>query len=81
MEGTMEMKPRLTPALELGLMKATASLQDPEVTLSPWDGDMPTLCIEEGGVVVELEFPDVESLRRFQQRIAALRAPAAEDEE
>jgi len=77
----MEMKPRLTPALELGLMKATASLQDPEVTLSPWDGDMPTLCIEEGGVVVELEFPDAESLRRFQQRIAALRTAEAGDEQ
>jgi len=77
----MEMKPRLTPALELGLMKATASLQDPEVTLSPWDGDMPTLCIEEGGVVVELEFPDAESLRRFQQRIAALRTAEDGDEQ
>ncbi len=76
----MEMRPRLTPALELGLMKAAASLQDPEVTLSPWDGDMPTLCIEEGGVVVELEFPDRESLRRFQQRIAELRLPDAEEE-
>jgi len=77
----MEMKPRLTPALELGLMKATASLQDPEVTLSPWDGDMPPLCIEEGGVVVELEFPDAESLRRFQQRIAALRTAEDGDEQ
>jgi len=77
----MEMKPRLTPALELGLMKATASLQDPEVTLSPWDGDMPTLCIEEGGGVVELEFPDAESLRRFQQRIAALRTAEDGDEQ
>jgi hypothetical protein len=74
------MRPRLTPALELGLMKATASLQDPEVTLSPWDGDMPTLCIAEGGVVVELEFPDVESLRRFQRRVADLNPPARRDD-
>ena len=71
----MEMRPRLTPALELGLMKATASLQDPEVTVSPRDGDVPTLSVEEGGVMVELEFPDVESLRRFQRRIADLRLP------
>ncbi len=71
----MEMRPRLTPALELGLMKATASLQDPEVTLSPWEEDVPTLCIEEGGVAVELEFPDVESVVRFQRRVADLRVP------
>ena len=51
------------------------------MTLSPWDGDMPTLCIEEGGVVVELEFPDVESLRRFQRRIAGLRTPVSGNDE
>ncbi len=75
----MEMKPRIAPTLELGLMKATASLQDPEVSLSPWDAQMPVLCIEEGGVVVELEFPDREALARFQRRIAALRCPDKED--
>jgi len=75
----MEMKPRIAPTLELGLMKATASLQDPEVSLSPWDAQMPVLCIEEGGVVVELEFPDREALARFQRRIAALRCQDLED--
>lgn len=75
----MEMKPRIAPTLELGLMKARAMLQDPEVSLSPWDAQMPVLCIEEGGVVVELEFPDREALARFQRRIAALRCPDKED--
>ena len=76
----MDMRPRLTPALELGLMKATASLQDPEVSLSPWDAEMPVLCIEEGGVVVELEFPDREALARFQRQVAALRCPDEVDQ-
>jgi len=75
----MEMKPRIAPTLELGLMKARAMLQDPEVSLSPWDAQMPVLCIEEGGVVVELEFPDREALARFQHRIAALRCQDLED--
>ena len=75
----MEMKPRIAPVLELGLMKACASLQDPEVSLSPWDSQMPVLCIEEGGVVVELEFPDREALARFQRCVAALRCPDEED--
>ena len=69
----MEMKPQLTPALETGLMSATASFQDPEVTLSASDGDAPALCIEEAGVAVELEFPDVECVLCFQQRVAPLR--------
>jgi hypothetical protein len=76
----MDMRPRIAPTLELGLMKATASLQDPEVSLSPWDARMPTICIEEGGVIVELEFPDRESLRRFQDRVAALQCPEEEEE-
>ena len=35
---------------------------------------------EEGGVAVELEFPDAECVRRFQQRIAKLRVPVEEDD-
>ena len=66
------MKPRLIPARELGLMKTMVSLQDPVVTLTPWEGDFPTLCIEEGGVTVELEFPDLEAFIRFRQRLARL---------
>ncbi len=71
----MEMKPRIAPALEMGLMKASAALQAPEVSLSPWNAAMPVLCIEEGGVVLELEFPDAEAFERFQRRVASLRIP------
>ena len=71
----MEIKQQITPTLEIGGTRVTATLQDPVLTLSAWDGEMPTLCIEEGGVVVELEFPDVESFRRFKTRVAALPEP------
>jgi hypothetical protein len=71
----MEMKPRIAPTLDMGLMKASAALQDPEVSLSPWNAVMPVLCIEEGGVMVELEFPDADAFERFQSRIASLRIP------
>jgi len=71
----MELKQQITPTLEVGGTRVTATLQDPVVTLSPWDTDMPTLCIEEGAVVVELEFPDPACLARFQARLAALRVP------
>jgi len=64
------------PALEMGLLKASATFQDPFVHVAPWDHEMPTLTIEEGGVAIELEFPDVTALRRFQRRIADLRLPA-----
>ena len=69
----MDMRLQLTPAQERGLMRAAVSLQDPEVSMPPLDGGMPTVCIEEGGVGVDLEFPDIDSVRRFQQRVAELR--------
>lgn len=69
------MKQQLTPTLEVGGTRVTATLQDPVVSLSPWDADMPTLCIEEGAVVVELEFPDADCLARFKARVAALHTP------
>ncbi|MBN1773202.1 MAG: hypothetical protein JXB32_18190 [Deltaproteobacteria bacterium] len=71
----MELKQQITPTLEVGGTRVTATLQDPVVTLSPWDTDMPTLCIEEGAVVVELEFPDPACLARFQARLAAMHVP------
>jgi len=71
------MQLRQIPTLEMGFMRATATLQDPIVTISAKDADPLTLCIEEAGVVVELEFPDLESLARFQERVAAVRC--AED--
>ncbi len=68
------MKPEVTvmPALEAGLLRAAATLQDPDVRLAPWSDELPVLVIEEGGVVLELEFPDLASLTRFVRRLARL---------
>ncbi len=66
----------LTPALEGGLLKASATVQDPDVRLSCWGAQMPVLTIEEGGVVIELEFTGRDALRRFQHRVAALSVPS-----
>jgi len=63
---------RLTPTLEAGLLKASATVQDPDVRLSMAVGEMPVLTIEDGGVVIELEFADSDGLQRFQQRVASL---------
>ncbi len=66
------------PALVTGTLRASANLQEPDVRLRDDDGDEPPrVLIEEGGVVVELEFPDLGSLRRFQRRVAALRSRSA----
>lgn len=62
----------LAPGLEPGLLKASATVQDPDVRLSCWDAQMPVLAIEEGGVVIELEFADRDGFLRFQRRVAAL---------
>lgn len=63
------------PALVTGTLRASANFQEPDVRLREDDGDEPPrVLIEEGGVVVELEFPDLGSLRRFQRRVAALRS-------
>ncbi len=67
------MQMKLTPALETGLMRALASFQDPEIGLSVSETGVPLLRIEEAGVTVELEFPDVDCLSRFQQRVGDLR--------
>ena len=71
------MRPRLLmlPALERGRLKASATLQDPIVDLRAPEEDAPSLHIEEGGVEVELTFPDLTSLRRFLRRLAAIRCP------
>ena len=62
----------LAPALGPGLLKASATVQDPDVRLSCWDAQMPVLTIEEGGVVIELEFADRDGFLRFQRRVASL---------
>ena len=61
------------PTLAFGLTRTIATLQDPIVTVSLQASDSPTICIEEAGVVLELEFPDPESMARFQERVAAAR--------
>ena len=67
------MQVRQIPTITSGLTRTIATLQDPVVTVSLQKTDPPTLCIEEAGVVLELEFPDPESLTRFQERVAAVR--------
>lgn len=63
------------PALATGTLRASANFQDPDVQLREESEDEPPrVVIEEGGVAVELEFPDLGSLRRFQRRVAALRS-------
>ena len=68
----------IAPALETGTLRATATFQDPDVRLREASQDEPPrVLVEEGGVAVELEFPDHGSLRRFQRRVAALRSTAS----
>ena len=60
---------------EPGLLRASATLAEPMVSLEAWDTGMPVLFVEEGGVRVELEFTSPESFQRFQRRIANLQLP------
>lgn len=71
------MKPELSllPSLVLGTLKACATFQDPDVRLTERRGQPPAVHLEEGGVLVVLEFPDRESLERFQRRLAHLHLP------
>lgn len=62
----------IAPFLEMGTLRAAATLQDPDVRLTATEERPACMVIEEGGVVVELEFPDTGSLRRFQHRVASL---------
>lgn len=68
------MKPELAlvPTLEMGTLTACATFQDPDVRLTAPHGRPPAVRLEEAGVVVVLEFPDRESLARFQRRVAHL---------
>jgi len=69
----------IAPVLETGTLRATATFQDPDVRVQHRASadEPPRVLIEEGGVAVELEFPDLGSLRRFQRRVAALRSTAS----
>lgn len=63
------------PTLQGGLLKASALLQAPVVAVLVADGEVPTISIEEGGVVVELEFSNLRALRRFRRQVASLVLP------
>ena len=71
------MKPslQLRPVLEMGLLKVSATLEDPLVRLEGWSSDMPLLTVEEGGVQLEIEFVSVETFRSFQRQVAAQEPP------
>ncbi len=71
------MIPRLQMLLaqEPGRLKASATLQEPVLQLELDDDTPPRLSICEGGVEVELAFPDRLSLRRFLRRLKTLRCP------
>ena len=71
------MKPTLasTLAQERGTLTARATLEDPDVRLELPDGAAPLLTIEEGGVRVDLAFPDTDCIRRFQRRVGRVPLP------
>jgi hypothetical protein len=71
----MKLEHELVPTLEVGGTKVSATLQEPLVTLTTSDVDAPTLSVEEGAVALDLEFPSIDYVRRFQERIAALHIP------
>jgi len=56
----------------MGTLRASANFQDPDVRMADEGNEGPVVTIEEGGVTVELEFPDVDAVRRFQSRVAIL---------
>lgn len=64
-----------TPRLDVGTLTACASFQNPDVSLTAAHGHPPSVRLEEGGVVVVLEFPDREALARFQRRLAHVHLP------
>ncbi len=63
--------PSLVPglALELGSLTAHATLQDPDVRVERADDGPTTLTIEEGGVRLDLDFPDLDAVERFERRV------------
>jgi hypothetical protein len=62
-------------AQERGALTAVASVEAPDVRIeTPEDGPV-TVVIEEGGVRVDLAFPDHLSVARFGRRVRAVCAP------
>jgi len=76
------MKPslRLWPVSRTGMMKVSATLQDPNVRLEGWDATMPLLSVSDGGMEVALEFVDRAAFRSFQHQVADQRLPEGDDD-
>lgn len=73
------MRPLLatTLAQDAGTLTARATFEDPDVLLDAAADGAPTLRIEEGGVRVDLAFPDLDCVRRFVRRVGGV--PLAAD--
>ena len=71
------MKPALlqTLAQDRGTLTARATVEDPDVRVDVPADAAPTLTIEEGGVRVDLAFPDTDCIRRFQRRVGLVPVP------
>jgi hypothetical protein len=65
----------LRPSLEMGSLRAAASVRDPDVRVEGEPDQEAVLRIVEGAVDVSLAFPDTPALQRFQRRVARLRMP------
>ena len=63
--------PSLVPtlALEMGTLTARATLQDPVVRLDAPENGPALLTLEEGGVRLDLEFPDLACVERLYRCI------------
>lgn len=72
------MKPQmaLMPTLETSSLQAVARFQEPDVQLTHVLGSPPAVQLEEGGVVVVLEFSDRDALGRFLRRLTHLSFPS-----
>lgn len=76
------MSPRLatTLAQDAGSLTARATLEDPDVRLDHTVDGLAVLTIEEGGVRVDLAFPNVTCVRRFQRRVGCVPVPPEDAE-
>ncbi len=63
--------PSLEPilAMELGSLSARATFQEPMVRLEATSDGPALLVLEEGGVRIDLELPDVDCVARLYRRI------------
>jgi len=65
-----------TLMMEMGRLTAIANFEDPSIELTVEPEKAPTLTLEEGGVTVVLEFPNLEAIRHFQRCVARIKVPA-----